>query len=198
MANSRVGQYQIEYIVDGFTSPTRSHALRVYVAPTAPVSVGTVMADVDLQALGGGSVDAVVAANAFWEFIRPMYNNSISSSFATLWRYATNTSRDFITATPLTNPLCTGGAPTAKQQDTLTFRTALGGLMKIVLLETNQSGDTRVPLVANPAGNVHQRLAAHIMSSSGVVVGIDNSFPVTPLRDSRGENEALQTKLRRR
>jgi hypothetical protein len=191
MANSRIGQYQLEYMIEGFTSPSRAHALRFYVRPTAPVSVGTPLGDVDFQALGGGSVDAVIGANNLWEFIRPMYNNSISSSFVTLWRYATNTSRDFISAAPLTNPLCSGSAGQAMQQATLTFRTALGSLLKIVILENNLSGNASVPLIAAPAGNVHQRLAAHIMSVSGIVTGIDNSFPVTPLRDSRGQNEKL-------
>lgn len=197
MANSRIGQYQIEYLIEGFSAPSRSHALRYYVNPTAPVSIGTAMADIDFQALGGASVRADIAGNNFWEFIRPMYNNSISASFMTLWRYVTDTRRDFISAFPLTNPLCTGAAPQPAQQVTLTFRTATSAVMKIVLLEPNQSGTATLPLVANPAGNVMQRLAAHIMSASGVAVGIDNNFPVTPLRDSRGQNEAVARLLYR-
>lgn len=197
MSNSRVGQYQLEYMIEGFTAPNRSHALRAYVNPTAPVAIGTAFALIDFQALGGGSVNAVTAANNFWAFIRPMYNNSISSSFVTLWRYVTDTNREFISAVALTNPLCTGGAPQVMQQATLTFRTALGGLMKLVILEANQSGNATVPLIANATGNVFQQLAAHIMSASGVVQGIDNSFPVTPLRDSRGQNEKLFRELNR-
>lgn len=191
MANSRVGQYQLEYMIEGFTAPNRAHAHRAYVNPTAPVTIGTPFGDIDFQARGGGSMDAVIAANNYWEFLRPLYNNSISCASVTLWRYVTNTSRDFVSAIALTNPLCTGGAPQPAQQVTLTFRTATSATMKLVYLEPNQSGLNTVPLVANPAGNVFQRIAAHVMSASGVFVGIDNNFPVTPMRDSRGQNELV-------
>jgi len=197
MANSRAGQYQLEFMIEGFTSPNRSHAFRFYVAPQSPPTAGTPMSAIALQARGGGTVNADVAANAFWEFMRPMFNNSISCANATLWYFPTHTSRTFISSVPMTNPLASGGAPQPMQQVTLTFRTALGGIIKLVMLETNQSGNASVPLVSNPAGNVFQRVSAHVMSNQGVVIGIDNSFPIAPLRDARGQNEAIFRELNR-
>lgn len=197
MGHTRTGQYQMEFNIEGFTAPNRAHALRFYTQPIAAPAVGVAMADIDLKTLSGGSIDALVAANAFWAFIRPMFNNSISCSSVSLWRYDTHNSRSFISQAPLTNPLCTGGAPQPMQQVTLTFRAAAGAILKLVLLETNQSGNATVPLVANAAGNVFQQLAAHIMSANGVATAIDNSFPVAPLRDSRGQNEHLFEELNR-
>lgn len=191
MANTRQGQYQIELLIEGFTSPARAHAHRFYVQPVAAPSVGDAMSTIDFAARGGGTVNAVTAVNNYWAFLRPMWNNSISCANATLWYFATHNRRDFITSVALTNPLATGAAPQVAQQVTLTFRAALKAPIKLVLLETNQTGNNSVPLVANAAGNVFQQLAAHVMSASGVVLGIDNSFPVSPLRDSRGQNEQI-------
>lgn len=197
MANSRAGQYQIEYNIGGFTSPNRSHAYRFYVAPQSPPAAGTPMSSIALQARGGGTVNADVAANAHWEFLRPMFNNSKSAPNATLWYFATDTIRTFISSVALTNPLGSGTAEQAMQQMTLTFRCALGGIVKLVILEPNISGNTIGALVANAAGTTPQRLAAHVMSASGVVIGIDNSFPITPLNQALGQNESLFKLLNR-
>lgn len=195
--STRAGQYQLEFNIEGFTSPNRAHSTRFYVAPQSPPTAGTPMSSIALQARGGGTVNADVAANAFWEFIRPMYNNSISCNAATLWYFVSDTVRTFISTVVLTNPICSGSAGIAMQQATLTFRTALGKYVKIILLETNLSGNATVPLVLNAAGNLAQRLAHHIMSVNGVVIGIDNSFPIAPLRDARGQNEYWFRELNR-
>lgn len=195
--STRAGQYQLEFNIEGFTSPTRSHAHRFYVAPQSPPTAGTPMSSIALQARGGGTVNADVAANAYWEFLRPMWNNSISCNSANLWYFVSDTVRTFISTVVLTNPLCTGSAPQPMQQVTLSFRTALGKTIKLVLLETSQSGNASVPLIAAPAGNLFQRLANHVMSVNGVVIGIDNSFPIAPLRDARGQNEYWFRELNR-
>lgn len=195
--STRTGQYQIEFMIEGFTAPNRSHAHRFYVQPQSAPTAGAPMSTIALQARGGGTVNADVAANAYWEFLRPMFNNSISCAAANLWYFVSDTVRTFISSVPLTNPLASGTAPQAMQQVTLTFRSALGKPIKIILLETNQSGNASVPLIANPAGNVFQRLANHIMSTNGVVQGIDNAFPIAPLRDARGQNEYLFRQLNR-
>ena len=195
--SSKAGQYQIEYSIEGFTAPNRSHYHRFFTQPVTPPAAGTPMSGIPLQARGGGTVNADVAANAYWEFLRPMFNNSISCAAANLWYFTTDTVRTFISSVALTNPLASGTAPQPMQQVTLTFRSALGKPIKLILLETNQSGNASVPLIANAAGNVFQRLAAHVMSASGVVQGIDNSFPIAPLRDARGQNEYLFEQLNR-
>lgn len=195
--SSRAGQYQLEFNIEGFTAPNRAHSLRGYVAPQSPPAAGTPMSSIALQARGGGTVNADVAANAFWEFIRPLYNNSISCNSANLWYFVTDTMRTYISTVVLTNPLCTGGAPQPMQQVTLTWRTAKGKYIKFVLLETNLTGSSTVPLVSNAAGGQTQRISAHVMSMNGVFVGIDNSFPIAPLRDARGQNEYWFRELNR-
>jgi hypothetical protein len=126
-----------------------------------------------------------------------MFNNAKSAPNATLWYFTTNTVRTFISSVALTNPTGSGAAEQIMQQMTLTFRCALGGIIKLVILEPNLPGNTIGALVANAAGTTPQRLAAHVMSASGVVVGIDNSFPITPLNQAFGQNESLFKLLNR-
>ena len=191
MAFSKVGQYSLEYRLEGFTSPTRSHALRACISPLRTPAIGALPPAIDIQKLGGGTADLATVANQLWGFLRLMYASSISAVSYTLWRFATENSRDFVSAGTLTTPAGASGSVQVAQQTTLTFRHALGGIGKLVFLESNQSGDTRTALIPNTLGTPTQRIAAYAMSADSPLIALDNSFPVTPLRDSRGQNEAV-------
>ena len=99
--------------------------------------------------------------------------------------------KDFISTGTVTNPLASGAAINIAWQLTQTYRSANGGILKLVLLETNLGGNVRQTLVANPAGNASQKLAAYVMSADNVILARDDAYPVNPLRDSRGENETI-------
>lgn len=191
MAYSKVGQYSLEYRLEGFTSPTRSHALRAWISPLGTPAIGALPAAIDIQKLGGGTADLGTVANQLWSYLRLMYASSVSAVSYTLWKFATENSRDFVSAGTLTTPAGASGSVQVAQQTTLTFRHALGGIGKLVFLESNQSGDTRTALIPNTLGTPTQRIAAYAMSADSVLIALDNSFPVTPLRDSRGQNEAV-------
>lgn len=198
MANSKIGQFQIEYKLDGFTNPIRSHTLRVWVAASGTPTVGQSPADIQIQKRGGGTGSLQAVADQMWGFLRLFWLNSISCSAFSLWRYATETRRDFYSGGTVTTPAASGtGSIQPAHQLTLTFRHALGGIGKLVLLETTQGGNTRIALVPNAAGSAPQRLAAYIMSADSPMIALDNSFPISPLRDSRGENETIWKQLYR-
>lgn len=191
MANSRVGQYQLEYRLEGFTNPTRSHALRMWVSAQGNPPAGTLPTAIDVLKLGGATAKLDVVAAQAWSYLRLSYGTSISAVTYNLWKFVTENSRDFIAAGTLATPLGTGAAPVIAGQTTLTFRHALGGIGKIVLLESGNTGSTRNALIPNGAGSPTQRLAAYLMSADSPMIALDNSFPVSPLRDARGENEAI-------
>jgi hypothetical protein len=191
MPNSKIGQYQLEYRIEGFTAPTRSHALRLWIIPSGSPAVGTPPASVTIQKLGGSTASLQAVADQAWSFFRLAYVTTVQAVSFSLWKFATETARDFVTAGALTTPAGAAGVTTIAGQTTLTFRHALGGIGKIVLLESNLSGDTRTALVPNGAGTPAQRIAAYIMSADSPMIALDNSFPVSPLRDSRGQNEAI-------
>jgi hypothetical protein len=150
-----------------------------------------------MQKLGGATADLATVANQAWSYFRLQWAASISATGYSLWKFVTENSRDYITGGTLTTPAGTGAGITIAAQTTLSFRHALGGIGKIVLLESTNTGDTQTALVANGAGSATQRLAAYVMSADGPMVALDNSFPVTPLRDSRGQNEAIWRKVYR-
>lgn len=192
MANSKIGQYQIEYRLEGFTAPVRSHVVRLWVAPVGTPVVGAPPTSIDIGKRGGASANLQIVADQAWSYIRLNYPAAISATAFSLWHFVTANARNFISGGTLATPAGSGaGSVQVAAETMLTFRHGNGGIGKIVLLESNVSGDSRSALVANAAGTGLQRLAAYIMSADGIMTALDNSFPVSPLRDSRGQNEAI-------
>lgn len=191
MANSRIGQYIIEYLLEGFSSPTRSHRLRLWVDPQGTPAIGAAPATIDIMKKSGATANLQTVADQVWSYFRLAYSNTISASSYSLWRYQTENSKDFISGGVVASPAGSTGTINVAQQMTLTFRHALGGIGKVVMLETNLTGNDRNALVPNPAGTAPQRIAAFLLSADSPMVALDNSFPVAALRDSRGQNEAI-------
>lgn len=186
------GPYELEFDLTGWTSPNRTHKIRFNVIAVGNPAVGTLPTAITMQKLGGGTGTLASTANQIWEYLRLFWATSISASGYTLWKYVPGTyAKDFITAGTLTNPAASASGGTPGHQLTMTFRSGNGGIAKVVLLETNQSGNTRVTLSPNPAGTPPQRLAAYLLSVDSIVIGRDDAFLVSALRDARGENEAL-------
>lgn len=189
---TQIGPYQIEFELTGWQSPSRDHVIRHNVVAVGNPPAGTLATAINFQKSSGGTGLMSTLVNQLWEFYRGWWNNSISCSGVTLWKVVTGTNgKDFITTMNVTNPVCSGGAGQVAHQVTQTYRGANGGIMKIVLLETNQTGTTRVTLLPNPAGTLSQRLAAFVLSADGFLLAGDDSWPIAALRDSRGENESI-------
>lgn len=197
MANSKIGQYSLEFNLAGFTSPVRSHFLRMWIAVSGTPAIGSLPTAVNVQKLGGTTANLQVVADQAWSFFRQAWPSSINCSGFTLWKYVTENSKQFISAGTLTTPAGTGAQIVVAWEAILTFRHANGGVGKLVLLESSLGGDTQVALVPNAAGNVAQKIAAYIMSADSPMLALDNAFPVAPLRDSRGQNEATWRKIYR-
>jgi len=186
------GPYEIEFLITGWTSPARDHLFRANVVVTGSPAIGTAATAIDVQKTSGATAKLNVVANQIWEFLRLFNNTAITCSGYTLWRYVTGThAKDFISSGAVTNPACSGTGGAAAGQLTQTYRSANGGIMKVVILESNQLGNNRVTLVPNAAGNPSQKLAAYILSADNVFISRDDAYPVNALRDSRGENEAI-------
>lgn len=199
MVANMPGPYEIEFELTGWTAPARSHLFRVSVAAVGSPTAGSLPTAIDIQKMGGSTAKLNVVANQIWEFVRLWFTSSIACNNYTLWRYVPGTlAKDFISAGTMTNPAgSAGGSLIPSHQVTLTFRSANGGILKVVLLESTQGGDTRAVLTANPAGTPPQRLASYMMSADNVILARDDAFPVTPLRDSRGQNEKIWRMLNR-
>jgi hypothetical protein len=194
MAESLPGPYEIEFNLVGWLSPTREHVFRVSCLALGSPAAGSLPTAIDIQKMGGSTAKLNIVANQFWEFLRQLHGTGISCNGYQLWRYVTGTlAKDFVSAGTVTNPLGTGGAGTgvAAHQNTLTFRSANGGVLKLVILEGTGAGDTRTTLIPNVAGTPQAKLAAYILSADNVAIARDDSYPVAALRDSRGQNERI-------
>jgi len=197
MANSKIGNYQVEFLVTGYTAPVRIHTHSIYVAPlTAPES-GTPVADIDVQLKGGGSNDLQSAADEYCSFLVNMYPSTLNLEAFTLWKYVTENVRDFVAAGTAVPATTGSGGVAIAQQKTLTYRTAGGSILKQLIIEGNVSGDNKTTLVPNATGGATVRMAAYVLSSASPVIGIDNTFPVAALFDSNGQNERVWRKVYR-
>lgn len=197
MANSKVGNYQLEFTLSGFTSPFREHTHSIWVAPTTFLSAGVDPDDVDLQLKGGGTKTLQESADQYSSFLRNMYASAISVSAFQLWRWDTEYQRNFMSA-GLAVPTTSGtGSVTEAGEQIVTMRCAGGAIQKIVMIENNITGNGRIPAVPNASGTSTQRLVAFLLSADGCAIGLDNTFPVAGLFDSRGQNEAIWRKIHR-
>lgn len=162
-------------------------------AAGSPAS-GALPTAVEINNRGGATANLQVTADLVWSYFRLNYPASITAASFTLWKWVTNTSKQFISAGTLTNPAGTGSGTVLKWQTTLTFRGASGGIGKLVMIECAGGGDQRAPLIPNSAGTPTQRIAAFALSTGSPFQALDNSFFVAALRDSRGENEAIRNR----
>lgn len=192
MPNSRVGQYQIEMELTGFTSPVNAHKLRSNVMAQGSPVVGSAPTAIDINLRGGTTANLQVVADTMWGFYRLIYPNTISVASFSLWRWVTNTAREFVSAGVMGTPAGSTGAVVQSWQTTLTFRSGNGGIAKLVFIESNLSGNQRAALVPNAAGTAPQRIAAYAISAGSPLQALDNGFLVAALRDNRGENEAIR------
>lgn len=193
MAENLPGPYEVEYTMTGWTAPAREHVFRVSCAVLGSPVAGTAATAIDVQKMGGGTAKLNIVANQLWEFLRLFYPVAVTCTGYQLWKYVPGTlAKDFISAATPTNVAgSAGGTITPAAQLTQTYRSANGGILKLVILESLLPGDARITLVPSAAGTASQKLAAYIMSADNIALARDDSYPVAPLRDARGQNERI-------
>lgn len=198
MANSRIGNYQVEFALGGWTNPIRTHVHNFFVAPTATPATGELPANIRVQLLGGGDASLPDAVGSYMNFLRNLYPSSVTMGSWTLWRFATQYQRDFITSGIHTTTTAGTGSLLPGQQFTQTFRTAGGSILKLVNLEGSyNAGNLKLQVAGDAGGDALERYVAFVVSAGSPIIGIDNTFPIQPLFSSFGENESLFRKLYR-
>jgi len=199
MPENLPGPYEIEFEVIGYVAPVRTHKIRMNVVAVGSPAPGTLPTAITIQKRGGGTATLAVVANQAWEFLRVFYQNTINCPSYQFWKYQTGTrTKDFIATGALTNPAGTSAsATTLAHEIVMSFRSANGGIMKTVLLETINTGNAQTALVPNAAGNIAQRWAAYVLSADGISFAADDAFPIAALRVSDSENEKVWKKIYR-
>jgi|SRR5688572_3315443 len=193
MAINFPGPYEVEY---AYTVPvggvTLAHVLRANCTAVGTPVIGSDPADVDLMTISGTPADLQTCADDFWDFLRPLIHSTVSCTGFTLWKYITGTfERTFVTSGSVANPAGFAAvAPVAASMAKHTYRTAAGGIMGHVLLESSVDSDAQFDYAALDVGNPNKDIMDYVVSGSGWLLARDDSFPIVPLRVSFGENEA--------
>lgn len=185
MAVNAKGPYEVRipYISpDGYTHTLRLNAI---VAGAAP-EPGTDPDDVILVTRGG-SVSLSAGVNALWAIFRPRITPTTLASGFSFWKIPTGGGDPlFITAGDLTTP--NGSSINAFRpngQEIWTFRSAAGGIAKLVVMDAANPNNNRTPIPpADP-------IATYMTGATSWVIARDDGYLIAPINVSVGENERL-------
>lgn len=194
MASNFPGPYEVDYtILVSIAGVALEHHLRVNcVALGSPVP-GTPLDTINFQTRSGGTVVASTAIGTLWGFLRTKFNTVVTVTDVKLWRYTPGTyAKTFISALASTLPAgLNAAAIQPAHQTTYSFRSGAGGVMKITLLEDVGAHRNKQVLTANAAGSDDQKIAAYVISSASWLLARDDGFPIAPIFNTGGENEAV-------
>lgn len=190
------GPHIIEFNLSGWQDPLRNHTLAFNCAIIGSPAAGTPATGMSVQQKGGSAGNLQTRIQEMWNFLRLSYPATITVGAIDIWKTVPNSEqRIYLTSTTVTTPTGNAGSYQPARQATMTFRCGAGGVLKVVILEGNQSGDSRVPLVPNGAGNQSQQFAAWALSASSIILGDDDSFPIAAMNLSLCQNGHWRKKL---
>lgn len=192
MAQYPPGPYQLEipYITEGFT-----HYFHVNCDAIGDPAIGTAPLDVDMRTKGSGPTSLVLSANLLWATMRTAFSSQTLATNYTLWKYNTsNQDRIFISGGDLETPNgSAGAAPVLAWGAIYTYRTGLGNVGKLQIMEPAIGLNTRAPMGSTPGFN-GPTVKAYLLGSTNIVMARDRSFPVAAMNEALGQNETLADK----
>lgn len=193
MPDNFPGPYEVEIF---YTSEGRQHIQRLNCDTVSAPSVGDApnTINLDTRDVVGVQLDTAVAAWAL--LIAGTFHTSASIDSFNFWQYAPlTTNRTFITSGLLGQAGLSTSSNNGLHQATGTFRTIGGNIMKVVLLETIQTFQSRVPYAT--ASNSLKAISDFVVSGSNWVLARGDTFPISPLNWVGGQNEALFKRVHR-
>lgn len=129
-----------------------------------------------------GDVDALVT------LLKPMFNTAVDFSLAELWEYQFGTFDSVFRSSYDINQSGTAATATVNHSQTIwSFRTALGGTMKIDLRGTIHGSGAQQSFPTGVAAA--NSVATAFLASNSIWWGRDNSYPVAAIRWLPGLNE---------
>ena len=193
MAQNFPGPYEVELF---YTVDSLQHAMRINCAVQGTPAPGDSVLSISLKERGGGTVILETAVVAFVDLLKVHYDPLATFDSYNFWRYDAGTfDRTFISSNTLGVAGTNAGSPTLSHQSTLTFRTEEGGTMRLVLLESRDSIQNRVPYASN--GAAYQAIFDFVVSTSSWLKPRDTSWAIASLNRVGGENERLFKKRNR-
>lgn len=191
MADNFPGPYGLEvaYTVEGF-----QHKLLWNTNVDGDPAIGADPATIDLLTRGGGTVSMITAVPAMLQPMINQFNVSVDFGECILWKYVPLTEqRNFITSFNIGLSGLNGSPTNLAQQVTQTFRTAEGGVMRLVFLEASTVGNTREPLSTQTNPDI-ESFSDNVIAGTNFILARDTSYPISKLNLALGENERVWKK----
>ena len=151
---------------------------------------GTDMTDIDITLRNGTTAILAEYITSYVFSFLPLLDTPTTVNRAELWRYPPDGyDATFISAMTIGEAGTSTGSLIPNHYSMATFRTAGGSVLKLVLLEDVIIGDDQDNYPVD-LGLVDDWFDFVMAIDSGIV-GQDNTFPIAPLRLSKGQNEAV-------
>ena len=187
MAENFPGPYEIELF---YTIQGKTHIQRLNVDVQSAPAVGDAPTSITLETRDAAGIALNVAVTAWVNLHKVGYKSDCTFNSYNFWRYdALSYVRTWITSGVVGVAGTATPANLLASQVTYTFRTLEGNVMRIVLLEGVDLGNTRIPY-ASLTGYT-KAIMDYVVASNTWVLGRDTSYPVAQLNLVGGQNEKV-------
>jgi len=187
MAVNFPGPYEIEmtYTTDGL-----QHIQRLNCDVQGSVNPGDPLSGITLETKDSVGLPILTAIDEWSDLIIDRLNTGDTVDAFNFWKYTPLTfDRTFINAGAIAKAGLQAGASNESHQMTLTFRTLEGNSMKVVILETVETSQDRVPYAS--LGAVTKLIMDYVSGSDTWFLARDTSYPISSLNGVGGQNEAI-------
>lgn len=177
-------EFRISYLYSGVT-----HEMRLNFQTTGVIDPGTPFDEIDVLQANSGSIKADVAMSTWLALIDGLWAASCTLGPVEIWRYFPESFvATFISAAEYAVVGTNGGSNNAARQDTLTFRTIEGGILKLNFLETAKAQANGVFAATGGDGDF-DAIVNFVLDGTNWILGRDTSYPIAGLHYLTGQNE---------
>lgn len=194
MALNYPGPYEVRifYTIVAATG-TITHSQRLNVRVDGDPDPGTAMADIDFLRRDDSPFAASGEINAWAAYMKALYASAAGEAtlqYAELWKYeAESFDASYVSTHPIDLAGTSGSSTVSSQQTIVTFRSQLGGIMKISFMETVITTVAKDPLpFANAALDT---IADAVVAGTVPWIARDGGYPIACIAAYPGQNEAL-------
>lgn len=200
MALNYPGPYEVRifYSCDITPGGILQHEQRLNIRLTSDPTPGQSFGAIAAFNINDDVIDLQQFVEQWVDILRPFFSTTLTSfDFAELWKYEPNSFiSTFVSSLALTGAGTNTFNLVPAGQAIFTFRTEEGGIMKVNLMESNRS--VSQPLAYADQDTVEKALVDNVYkpnepsTNAGVYwLARDTSYPFSPIKLFRGQNEKL-------
>lgn len=176
-----------------YTTGSLTHEMFFSVKTDTPPSPGDDPTTIQLLRRDGTTIDLDQYVSLFANLVADRLDPTDSIDAYDFWEIEPqSTVRNYITSGTLNIPGTSSLSRRDASQETYTFRTTAGGILKIVILETTTQNNAVIPYAQ--VGGSSQALMDFVVAANTAFVARDDGWPFSPLNLASGENEAVWRK----